>query len=95
MVGKQLKNEKYVKVAEDLMKNARNRPLSPIYEVDINFNGERYMLFLQSGKHRKIYALYAIHYIYEKDVCGAAHELITDNVILSSLMEMIIYQGIK
>ena len=95
MVGRQLKDEKYKKVTEDLMKNARNRPLSPSYEVDIIFNGERYTLFLQPERNKKIYALYALHNIYEGDVEGVAHHLITDNVILSSLMEMVIYQGAK
>lgn len=95
MVGRQLKERAYESVLEKLIRDARNRPLSPVYEVDINFNGDRYTLFLQPERHYKIYALYAIHSVCEIDVGGVGHDLITDNLLLSSLMEMLIYQVSK
>lgn len=95
MVGRRLKARAYDSVLETLMEHARNGPLSPIYEADIMFNGERYTLFLQPDRHDKIYALYAIHSVFERDVGAVGHDLITDNVLLSSFMELYIYQVAK
>lgn len=95
MVVRQLKEKEYDRLQEKLIKDARNKPSCPIFEVDIIFNGEKYTLFLQPEKDKKIYALYALNTVYENDVYAVNHMLITNNIILSSLMEMVIYQWIK
>lgn len=95
MVGRQLREEKYRRLQADLLQNARSTPLCPIYEVDITFNGEAYTLFMQPERHNKVYALYALHSVYEKDVSAVNHDLITENIILSALMEMVVYHGVK
>ena len=94
MVGRQLREEKYRGLQEDLFRYARNTPLCPIQEVDLVLNGEAYTLFLLTERHNKVYALYALHSVYEKAVSAVNHDLITDNVILSALMELVIYQGV-
>lgn len=50
-------------------------------------NGERYALFLQMDRHCKVYALYAV-----RDADAKEPELITENIILSALMELVIFQ---
>lgn len=95
VVGRQMKEDKYRRLEADLLRYARSKPLCPNYEIDIAFNGENYTLFLQPEQHNKIYALYALRSIYERDINAVNHELITNNLILSALMEMIIYQGVK
>lgn len=92
MISRQLKETAYNRVLNKLMIEARNEPLCPIYEVDIFFNGEKYMLFLQPERHRKIYVLYAVHIGYKENVNGIGYDLITDNAVLFSLTEIFIYQ---
>ena len=70
-------------------------PLCPICEVGLVLNGESYALFLLPERHGWVYALYALHCVYEKDVNAVNHTLITDNALLSALMEIVIYQGGK
>ena len=95
MIGLQLKKERYQHVYADLMQNAHNTPLCPICEVGLVLNGESYALFLLPERHGWVYALYALHCVYEKDVNAVNHTLITDNALLSALMEIVIYQGGK
>lgn len=95
MVGRQLKEEEYSKFLNELMHKARSKSNCPIYEVDINFDGVKYTLFFQQEKRRTVYILYAVYSVYEKEVDTVKFHLITNNAVLLSLMNMIIYQGIK
>ena len=49
-------------------------------------DGVRYTLFLQPERHNQVYLLYAL-----REAQGA---LITDNLVLSALLELVIYQGV-
>ncbi len=87
MVGKQLKAAKYKDLQTYLSQNAHHKPLCPIHELDIILNGERYTLFIQLDRHSKVCALYA-------HVNQACPKLITENLILSALLELVIFQCI-
>lgn len=95
MVYRQLSSFHYKHFYEELMHHAQNRPLSPAFEVEIYVNGAHYTLFLQPEKHNKIYALYALLAVIDEDSQGVLHELITENSLLSALMELMISQGLR
>ena len=90
MIGKQLKADQFKALRAYLSHSARHKPPCPAYEIDVALNGERYVLFLQLDRHCKVYALYAV-----RDAGAEGPELITANLILSALMELVIFQGIK
>ncbi len=94
MVVRQLRAGKYKYLQAYLLQNARSTPLCPIYEVDIVLNGETYTLFIQLERHNKVYALYALHSVCKKGANAVNHNLIADNMILSALMEIVIYQRV-
>lgn len=87
MIGKQLKIEKYKDLQEYLSHSAQHQPLCPAYGIDVVLNGERYILFLQLDRYCKVYALYAV-----RDTGAEEPELIMENLILSALMELVIFQ---
>ncbi len=87
MIGKQLKMETYRALQEYLSHSARQRPLCPAYGVDVVWNGTRCILFLQLDRHCKVYALYAVW-----GADAERPELITENLILSALMELVIFR---
>lgn len=95
MTSRQLTEEQYRKVQADLLQNAHAKPLSPIYEVDLTVNGEVYTLFILPDRHNKIHALYALRSVPEWNLSSVTHELVTTHAILSALMELMIYQGVK
>ena len=95
MINRQIKEKKYEAFQAEILQNARTKPYCPIHEIGIVFNEENYSLFIQPNGHNKVCALYALHFIRERGNRAAEPELITDNKVLSALMEMIIYQGIK
>ena len=87
MLGKQLKMDHYNELREYLSHSARRQPLCPAYGIDVALNGERYVLYLLPDRNRKVYALYAV-----RDAGAEEPELITGNLILSALMELVIFQ---
>ena len=92
MIGKQLKTAKYRDLQAYLSQNAHHRPLCPIHEINIVFNGESYTLFMQLDRHCKVYALYALRSACTQDANAEYPALITENIILSALMELVIFQ---
>lgn len=78
MVGRQLKKEEYDKFINMLTEKAYRKPSCPIYEIDINFDSIKYTLFFQQEKHRKIYILYAVYSVYERDIDTVKIHLITE-----------------
>jgi hypothetical protein len=95
MLGRQLKAYQYQYLSDDLMRYAHSRPLNPIYEVDLVVNDERYTLFVQPERRNTIYALYALRADYERDVGVVGHTLITENAVLSALLELLVHQGVR
>lgn len=92
MIGKQLKTATYRELQAYLSQNAHDSPHCPTYEINIVLNGESYTLFVLLDRHNKIYALYALRSVYEQEANAVRPVLITENVILSALMELMIYQ---
>ena len=86
MVGRKLKQAQYGAFQTMLLREGRQRPLCPICELELWVDGVRYTLFLQPERHNQVYLLYAL-----REAQGA---LITDNLVLSALLELVIYQGI-
>lgn len=92
MIGKQLKTTKYKALQNYLSQNAHSEPLCPTYEIGIVLNGESYTLSLLLDKCCKVYALYALRSAQEQDTGPACPILITENALLSAIMELVIYQ---
>ncbi len=92
MIGKQLKIAKYRELQTYLSQNARHEPHCPAYEIALVLNGVRYTLFIQLDRHCKVYALYALRFSRERDAGTEYPELITENLVLSALMELMIFQ---
>lgn len=92
MIGKQLKIAKYKELQAYLSQNARHEPHCPTYEITLVLNGVRYTLFIQLDRHCKVYALYALRFSRERDAGTEYPELITENLVLSALMELMIFQ---
>jgi len=69
-------------------------PLSLQYDIDVNCNGVDYILKVQPVGNRKILALQAmVVYPGSEGIGSKKYHLIDDNVMLSALLEIIIYQG--
>ena len=86
MVGRKLKQAQYGALQTMLLREGRQRPLCPICELELRVDGVRYTLFLQPERHNQVYLLYALR--------GAQGAPITDNLVLSALLELVIYQGV-
>ena len=67
---------------------ARTRPFCPIYEIDIDYNGDRYTVFMQLDK--KLYVLYALQTVKSKREIH--YELITQYSVLNALADLLVYQ---
>lgn len=92
MTEKILTNETYKALQADLLKNSHRNPYCPIYEKELILDGERCALFIQLDRHNKAYLLYALRFVFESDGYTLRYELITNNGVLTGLMELLIYQ---
>ena len=94
MTSRQFKTEKFEEFKTELQEYARSKPYCPIYETDVRLNDEKYTLFIQPDRNNRMYISYALWVGADKETGAAAYEMITKGAILSSLMEMIVYQGL-
>lgn len=94
MTSRQFKTEKFEEFKTELQEYARSKPYCPIYETDVRLNGEKYTLFIQPDRNNRIYILYALWVGADKETGSVIYEIITKDAILSSLMEIIVYQGL-
>lgn len=94
MISRQFKAERFEEFKKELQEYGRSKPYCPIYETDICLNGEKYTLFIQPDRNNRVYILYALWTGIEKESGAASYEVITKGAILSSIMEMIAYQGL-
>lgn len=92
MVERQLKQEVYQALQTDLLEHTKRRPLCPIFEKELWFNNRRYVLFWKLERQCKVYLIYAWQASCERDPQFTRYELITNNAILHSLMDLTIYQ---
>jgi len=89
---RQLKPVQFERLHQELIKKAHADPLEASYNIDITINGQEYAVRLQPENHCKIAVLQAFRIYREPE--GPCFELIIENGILSSLLEILIYQGI-
>ena len=104
MVIRQLKQKHWECVYRQIITQGRALPLSLQFDIDLNYNRINYIIKVQPGKKRKLFALQALE-IYSDDkndqytdignTRNKNYHLIEDNVMLSALFEIFIYQCIK
>ncbi len=94
MIIRQIEENHWEHVFRHVTKYGRATPMSLQYDIDINCNGVDYILKVQPERKRKIVALQALGvYPDSKGTGGKDYRLVQDNVMLSALLEIIIYQG--
>ena len=94
MIVRQLNLRQFEDFHKALMEKAHAEPLSASYTVNMNINGNEYEIKVQPESHCKMAVLQALRIGRGKG--GPDFELITSGNLLSSLLEILIYQdGIK
>ena len=92
MIVRQLKAEKYERFQNQLIQKAQQNPLEASFNVTMKVDRKEYVLRVQPENKHKMVALQAL--VVDRDEYGHLHTLITDNKILSSLLELLIWQGV-
>ena len=92
MIVRQLKAEKYERFQNELIQKAQQNPLEASFNVTMKVDRKEYVLRIQPETKHKMVALQAL--VVDRDEYGHLHTLITDNKILSSLLELLIWQGV-
>lgn len=93
MIIRKLKPKEYERLHSDLISKAYVEPLEACFTVKIVINGEEYTARVQPETHNRMAILQAFHI--ERDEYGLNFLLITSGDILSSLLEILIHQGVK
>ena len=93
MVIRQLKEKQFESLRHSLRMKAHAEPLEASYTVNMKINGAEYAVKVQPERHNKMAVLQALRI--HREECGLHYELITRGDILSSLLEIIIYQGVS
>ena len=93
MIVRQLKAYQYEYLYRDLIETAHAEPLDASYTVRMQVGGTEYAVKLQPEAHNKIAVLQALSIVREKD--GPSFALITQGGLLSALLEILLYQGIR
>ena len=94
MIIRQLKPHHFEILYKDLIKNAQAQPLDASYIVNIKVNKAEYALKVQPEHDCKIVALQALQ-VHRNDEDGPDFTLITRGNLLSSLLELLICQGVR
>ena len=92
MIIRQLEQSQYDYLYQSLMKKAHTEPLDASYTVDLTINGVEYAVKLQPEGSCNMAVLQAFRI--DRDEYGPNFELITGGNLLSSFLEILIYQGI-
>lgn len=94
MIIRQIKENHWEHVYNQITTYGRAARMSLQFDVDINCNGVDYILKVQPERKRKIVVLHALG-VYPNSEGGSQKDyyLIEDNLILTALLEIIIYQG--
>ncbi len=93
MIIRQLKEKQFEHLHNTLMMKAHAEPLEASYTVKMTINGAEYAVKVQPERHNKIAVLQALRIFREE--YGPNFALITKGKILSSLLEILIYQGVS
>lgn len=94
MIIRRIKENYWKHVYNQITTYGRAAPMSLQFDVDINCNGVDYILKVQPKKKRRIVALQALGvYADSENADQKDYRLIEDNLILTALLEIIIFQG--
>lgn len=93
MIIRQLKQEKYESITKQLIERAQQETLDASFRIPVAVNGTEYLLKVQPDARHSIVALQAQKI--SRDEYGQHFELITNNLILSALLELLIVQGLR
>ena len=94
MIIRKVKENHWEHVYRQITRFGRATPLSLQFDIEINCNGVDYILKVQPESNRKILAVQAMGvYPDGGEWGGKDYTLIEDNVILSALLEIVIFQG--
>ena len=93
MIVRQLKADKYEYLQNRLIQKAQQNPFNASFNVTMKVNSKEYILKIQPETKHRLVALQALE-VERDDECGLLHTLITDNKILSSLLELLIWQDV-
>lgn len=92
MIVRKLKTEKFNYIKNQLIAKAQQNPLDASFNVTIKVDGKEYILKIQPERSYGLVVLQALRV--DRDEYGHLHTLITDNKILSALLELLIWQGV-
>ncbi|MBU5450049.1 hypothetical protein [Acetivibrio sp. MSJd-27] len=90
MIIRQLKPNDFKFILKQLIEKAQQNPLDASFNVNMTVNSTEYCIKIQPEGCNKLAVLQA--YQIERDEYGHLHELITDNNILSALLELLLRQ---
>ena len=93
MIIRQLKEKEFENLHNYLITKAHAQPLEASYTVSMTINGMEYIIKVQPERHNKMAVLQALSI--NREEYGPSFELITRGNILSSLLEILIYQGMS
>ncbi|CAB1245033.1 conserved protein of unknown function [Ruminococcaceae bacterium BL-6] len=93
MIVRQLRQSQYDDFRESLRRNAQAEPQDAGYTVKMTVNGAEYAVKVQPERHCKVAVLQARRIYREQNSPG--FELITEGNLLSSFLELLIYQGVS
>ena len=93
MIIRQLKPIQFEYLHRNLVKEAHADPFEASYTVNMTINDVEYTVRIQPETHCRVAILQAFRI--DRDEDGPNFELTTKGNILSSLLEILIYQGMK
>lgn len=92
MITRQLKQQQYQDLHNFLQIKGHTEAFEASYTVDMTINGTEYAVKLQPERHCKIAVLQALQISPNKN--GSHVKLITSGSLLSSFLEVLLYQKI-
>ena len=93
MIIRQLKQDQYEYLCKSLLREAYAEPLDASFNVSMIINGVEYSVRVQPERQCKIAVLQAFRI--DRDEDGPNFEMITRGSLLSSFLEILIYQGVS
>ena len=92
MIIRQLKQEQYEHLIQELIETAHTEPMEASYTAELRIGNASYALKLQPESRHRI-ALLQAYRIFREET-GQEFERITKGAVLSALLELFVYQGI-
>lgn len=93
MMIRQIKETQWAAVCREIAAHGKAAPVSLQFDLPLHFNGVCYILKVQTERKHKIAALQAVR-LPPTGERGENPELIENNAVLSSLLELFISQGV-